>query len=53
MKIKDRIEIIATLLVVAVLISGTLFWWLPQKWTACGKLYDNLPAKIICLNSGT
>jgi len=51
MKLEDRIEIAVTLLVVVLLIGGTLFWWLPQKWQACGKIYDNLPAKIICFNS--
>lgn len=51
MKLEEYTEIIATLLVVALLIGGTFFWWLPQKWTACGKLYDNLPARIICFNS--
>ena len=24
-------------------------WWLPQKWRVCTKLYDNLPAQIMCL----
>jgi hypothetical protein len=52
MKLNERIEIAATLLVVALLIGGTFFWWLPQKWTACGKLYGNLPARIICFSSG-
>ena len=23
-------------------------WWLPQKGQACTKLYDNVPAQIIC-----
>ena len=26
-------------------------WWLPQKWQACQKLYDNQTAQIICLLS--
>jgi hypothetical protein len=26
-------------------------WWLPQKWQACQKLYDNQIAQIICLSS--
>ncbi len=29
------------------------FWWLPQKWQACQRLYDNRPAQIICLSSGS
>jgi hypothetical protein len=24
-------------------------WWLPQKWHACQKLYDNKPAQVMCL----
>lgn len=23
-------------------------WWLPQKWNACAKLYDNIPARVMC-----
>jgi hypothetical protein len=26
-------------------------WWLPQKWQACQKLYDNRPAQIFCFGS--
>jgi hypothetical protein len=26
-------------------------WWLPQKWQACQKLYDNQIAQVICLSS--
>jgi hypothetical protein len=35
----------------AVILSLILVWWLPQKWAICGKLYNNLPAKIICFSS--
>jgi hypothetical protein len=24
-------------------------WWIPQKWQACGRLYDNILAQSICL----
>jgi hypothetical protein len=27
---------------------ATAWWWLPQKWQACQKLYDNRPAQIFC-----
>jgi len=39
---------IAVLLVAAFAIS---YWWFPQKWQACQKLYDNRPAQIFCLLS--
>ena len=31
------------------LIVGVNSWWLPQKWQACQKLYDNKPAQVLCL----
>jgi Flp pilus assembly pilin Flp len=37
--------IFATLLIAVV---AHLVWWLPQKWQACTKLYDNIPAQVIC-----
>jgi hypothetical protein len=37
----------ATLLIV----FAVAWWWLPQKWQACQKLYDNRPAQIFCLLS--
>jgi hypothetical protein len=43
--------ITALIFLVPVLAIALPIWWIPQKWQACGKLYDNLPAKIICLNS--
>jgi hypothetical protein len=43
----------ALILLVPVLVLAWGIWWIPQKWEACGKLYDNLPAKIICFNSGS
>jgi len=52
MKHEDLIQLVAVFLVLAFLV-GAVIWWIPQKWTACGKLYDNLPAKLICLNSGS
>ena len=30
-----------------------LAWWLPQKWQACQRLYDNRPAQLVCLSSGS
>ncbi len=34
-------------LMVATVIIGV--WWIPQKWQACGHLYDNILAQSICL----
>lgn len=50
MKLEEGIQFAAVLFVLVFIIGGAI-WWIPQKWQACGKLYDNLPAKIICLNS--
>ena len=37
-------------LVLAIQISLAI-WWIPQKWAACQRLYDNLPAQIVCLSA--
>lgn len=34
-----------------ILMIGVAAWWLPQKWQACQKLYDNKPAQVFCLMS--
>ena len=26
-------------------------WWMPQKWQACQRLYDNHPAQVFCMLS--
>ena len=31
------------------LMVAIAWWWLPQKWSVCQKLYDNKPAQIFCL----
>jgi hypothetical protein len=41
----DQLKVIAAVLVIVVVIGATI-WWLPQKWTACGKLYDNKAAQV-------
>lgn len=28
-------------------------WWISQKWEACGKLYDNQVARMICLSASS
>jgi len=46
----DKYELVA---IIIVLFSVVLLnaWWLPQKWQACQKLYDNQIAQVICLLS--
>jgi hypothetical protein len=41
------IAAVATLLIM----FAVAWWWLPQKWQACQKLYDNRPAQIFCLGA--
>ena len=37
---------ISSILLIAVAVCYA--WWLPQKWQACGKLYDNTFAQMMC-----
>ena len=46
----DRAVIAVAVLVLAIQISIAI-WWIPQKWKVCTRLYDNMPARIICLSS--
>lgn len=46
----DYTAIGVAVLVLLIMIAGA-WWWLPQKWQACKKLYDNRPAQIICMGS--
>ena len=48
MKDRQLYAICALILIVQII---ALAWWLPQKWQACQRLYDNRPAQIICLSS--
>jgi hypothetical protein len=50
MTTEDRI-FVGLFAVFAVLTLVGTAWFLPQKWQACQKLYDNRPAQIICLGS--
>lgn len=45
---KFTIGSIALLLTMTIAIG---WWWFPQKWQACQKLYDNRPAQVMCLLS--
>lgn len=38
------IAAVATLLIM----FAVAWWWLPQKWQGCQKLYDNRPAQLFC-----
>jgi hypothetical protein len=44
-------RIAAALALVLALQITAAAWWLPQKWQACQKLYDNHPAQVFCLLS--
>lgn len=46
----EKLSLIACILVLTLVLLLSL-WWLPQKWQGCQKIYDNLPAQIICLRS--
>jgi hypothetical protein len=41
------IAAVATLLIM----FAVAWWWLPQKWQACQKLYDNRPAQVFCFGA--
>lgn len=48
MDLNQRIYQVFVLLVLAVMIA-VAWWWMPQKWSACQKLYDNKPAQVFCM----
>ena len=39
---------IALALILALQITAAA-WWLPQKWQACQRLYNSMPAQTFCL----
>lgn len=47
---EQRISLSAVMIALAVMIA-VAWWWLPQKWNACQRLYDNKPAQVFCLLS--
>jgi hypothetical protein len=46
----DKTTALAAVLVLVFVVIANC-WWLPQKWQACQKLYDNSLAQVICLSS--
>jgi hypothetical protein len=46
----DRLTVLAAVTVL-LLFLAVAWWWLPQKWQACQKLYDNLPAQLFCFGA--
>ena len=44
---EDRTTL-ASIILVLVILTLVAVWWLPQKWQACQKLYDNKPAQVFC-----
>jgi len=51
MKSLDEYTTLGAIALVLLVMTAAACWWLPQKWHACQKLYDNRPAQIICLGS--
>jgi hypothetical protein len=49
MKSLDDYTTIGAIVLVLLLSIAITGWWVPQKWQACGRLYDNKPAQVICL----
>jgi hypothetical protein len=48
----DEDKLYAAFVITTLLITlAVAWWWLPQKWQACQKLYDNRPAQIFCLGA--
>lgn len=45
------IRIYTSIALVFSLLIISMVWWVPQKWQACQRLYDNRPAQIICFSS--
>jgi len=46
----DKFIAIATVATLLIMFA-VAWWWLPQKWQSCQKLYDNRPAQIFCLGA--
>ena len=46
----DKLNAIAAVAVLLIMFVAAC-WWLPQKWQACQKLYDNLPAQLFCFGA--
>ena len=46
----DMLTAIAAVAILLIMFVGA-WWWLPQKWQACQKLYDNRPAQVFCLGA--
>ena len=46
-----RRNLVAAVIITLAIQISIAVWWFPQKWRACQRLYNNLPAQIICLSS--
>ena len=47
----DQRIYLSSILITFVVLIAVAWWWMPQKWSACQKLYDNKPAQVFCLLS--
>lgn len=50
MTLEERIYLAAMTAVLVLILAGAI-WFIPQKWHACQKLYDNLLAQVLCVTS--
>lgn len=50
MTTEERIYLAAMIAALSLVLAGAI-WFIPQKWHACQKLYDNRLAQIICVTS--
>jgi len=41
-------ETTIALTLLALIMVAFSVWWIPQQWQACGRLYDNNLAQVIC-----
>jgi len=54
LKIKNvwpEILVVSITTFAVVMLAAWFFWWLPQKWQACGRLYGNILAQYVCFTS--
>lgn len=50
MTTEERIYLAGIIAVLALTLAGAI-WFIPQKWHACQKLYDNRLAQVLCVSS--
>jgi hypothetical protein len=51
MKNLDDYTTFGAFVLVLLIMTAILWWWIPQKWQAGQRLYDNKPAQVFCVLS--